>query len=125
MHWSHKYIGYSYNQYNCAQLCKEVLAEEFGFDLVLPSYSDNLKDQSEKIESNKNKYLTETLIPSEGDCVLMDAKYESCHLGVFVHIDGVDYVLHSMKAFGSVCLHKVRDIDKLGLKIRGYYRWQM
>lgn len=124
MHWSQKYIGYSYAQFNCAQLVRRVLVVDFGLDYDFGFIPRETRDQSEAIKNRKDSFLTVTEKPREGDCVMMHSRREFAHIGIYAEINNQPYVLHSMNTIGSVVLHKLKDLKRYGLNVEGFYKWQ-
>jgi len=125
VHWSKKYISRPYSELNCAQLVELVIRDEFEINFKFPQSNDNIFYESRKIRQEFQKYVDPQKVgfPKEGDLVLMNAQRRMCHVGIFVEYRGQNYILHSLKQAGSVCLHRVPDLEYYGLTIEGFYSW--
>ncbi len=126
-HWAEKYIGreYIHGEYDCAVLALEVLKNDFNMNIELPKErADSWFALSEIIEKNKEYYGEKTDEPIEGDAVLMKARGRLNHIGMYATINNVPYVLHNMANVGSVCLHRIQDLDKYNLIIEGFYKFK-
>ena len=125
MHWSFQYLKYSFAQLNCAELVELVLKEIFNKPYKLPQTMGSIYKDSEQIKKRLVDYVDgESKVKKEGDLIIMSGSTRLCHVGILVIINKKNYVLHSMKKAGTVCLHKFEDINKYGLIINGVYSWQ-
>ena len=127
MHWSEPYIGMPYvpGDNDCASFAARVVREVFAREIGLPhERSDGVSGWSRQIECAKNDYGIRVNKPEEGDAVLMIGRGRLNHIGVYCVIGGVGYVLHAMLKHGAVALHRIRDLDNVGLAVEGYYRWK-
>lgn len=125
-HWSAAYVGLPYvkDEFDCAGLVERVLSEVFGWELNLPKErADDLAGLSAQILSVQKDFALPVDPPAEGDGVLMVGRGRINHVGVFCEIGGEGYVLHNMRNAGQVCLHRVRELDRYGLRVEGFYRW--
>lgn len=126
-HWTQRYIGLSYTPgaLDCAALAELVQREVFGRDIVLPQHrAAGVRGWTAQIEANKDDIAERTDHPSEGDAVLMVGRGRLDHIGIYAEVQGVAYVLHAMKSAGQVCLHRLRDLPALELKVEGIYTWR-
>lgn len=114
-----KYIGRSYDTYNCLDLVKEFYKDFFG--LEVKNYFDGLvpdrKEVSSLIETNRGDFVE---IKSKrdikfGDIVVIRLYGLECHLGVV--IAGTKF-LHSAKNIGS----NIDRLERYERLIAGYYR---
>lgn len=126
MHWSDKYIGLSYDNYNCAELVALVMRKEFSMDVVYNfEMPDNVFGMSREIKRQLDKYLCEPSDkPIEGGCVLMSGTKSLCHIGVCTKIRNTWYVLHCMKSAKQCIRQKMNSLATVGLRSEGVYRWQ-
>lgn len=125
MHWSQKYVGIDYTKLDCAELAVCVQQNEFSRNINLPTTREQgLRGVSNQITTLQNDFAEQVENPSEGDAVLMHSRGRLNHIGVYCLIDGVPYVLHAMRNIGQTCLHKMRDLNNLGLSIEGFYKWK-
>jgi len=127
MHWSTPYIGQPYvnGSNDCASFAVKVQREVFGRNIILPqSRAANVIGWSKQINENKNDCATLTIKPEEGDAVLMIGKGRLNHIGIYVDFCGVPYVLHAMQSAKQVCLHRIRELEGIELKLEGFYKWK-
>lgn len=126
MHWSCKYLGLSYKEYDCAELVELVLRKEFGIDRSFPRPSRNAAERFKTIRESMSTFLNEepTQDPREGDCIIMSGSHKFNHVGVLVIHKGIKYCLHSSARFGSVVRHQIRQLPMMQLNVEGYYTWQ-
>lgn len=125
MHWCLKYLKLSTKEYNCAELVRLVLNEKFGINYVFPQTKNSVRKDSEQIKENLSIYTSEqTDEPKEGDLVLMSGSNRLCHVGLYVLVNNKGHILHSMKNASTVCLHRLKDLNKYGLALNGFYKWQ-
>jgi len=127
MHWSAKYIGQPYieGENDCASFAVKVQREIFERNILLPqNRAANYIGWSKQIDEHKNECATPTTEPVEGDAVLMMGKGRTNHIGIYVNFCNVPYVLHAMHNAGQVCLHRIRELENIGLKLEGFYKWK-
>lgn len=123
-HWAERYVGHPYAQDDCAQLAARVNREVFGREIRLPvERAAGLRGLTRQIEDLKAEVAARTDAPSEGDAVLMVSRGRLEHIGVYCEIGGAPYVLHALRNAGHACLHRLCDLDKIGLTLEGCYRW--
>lgn len=112
-----KYIGRSYESYNCFELVKEFYKDQFGLDLSnyweggdVPS-----RDQVESlIVSNKGDFVRVDT-PEFGDIVVIKLYGLECHVGVVV---SKTHFLHSARNIGSL-MDRLERYSKMN---GGYFR---
>lgn len=124
-HWSAAYVGLPYmkDQFDCAGLVERVLREVFARELALPKErAADVAGLSVQIAAHRREFARRCDSPAEGDGVLMIGRGRVNHIGLWCFIDE-SYVLHNMRNAGQVCLHRVRELDRYGLFVEGYYRW--
>lgn len=122
-HWSDAYLGLPYAEADCAALATRVRLEVFG--VPLPAAQAEIRAASplgraRQVQQALDGHRVEQ--PEEGDLVLMHCRGRPSHVGVLARIGGIDHVLHAMKNHGSTCLHRLRDLRRIGLDVEGYYR---
>lgn len=125
-HWSERYVGERYvkDSLDCAAWVARIEREQFGRDIRLPSErAQGLRSRSRQIESERDRFAERTHEPQEGDAVLMISRGDLWHIGIYCVIGAEPWVLHAIQKFGSVVLHRIRDLADRGLKLEGYYRW--
>lgn len=129
MHWSMNYLGtpYQLGDADCAALVCKVHHEVFGGVIPSATQVERLSSalgRTGQIQDGVAEFGQATTQPIEGDVVLMMCRARPSHVGVYCEIDGVPYVLHAMQNAGQVVLHKLSDLEKVQLKVEGFYRWK-
>lgn len=125
MHWSEKYLGLPHieGEFDCAALAEQVRREVFGHNLQLPSARRaGPFGRSGQIAEHLADYAVPTDTPQDGDGVLLVVKSRLQHIGLYCVIGGEAWVIHNMDGQG-VTRRRVRDLDRWGMRIEGYYRW--
>ena len=126
-HWSANYIGKPYveNEYDCAHMLEDVQTNVFHRNVDIPvERAKNVILTMKKIDEHRETYLTPISEEEavDGDVVLMVCRGRLSHIGVLCVVDGIRYVLHNLKTSGNVALHKIRDLDRIALRLDGFYR---
>lgn len=122
-HWAARYVGLPYTEADCAALAARVLAEEFGKRVPVEAEdrAPSALGRARQVEAAARQFVR-VEAPQEGDLVVMRCRGRPSHVGVLACVGGVDHVLHALKRQGSACLHKVRELPRLGLAVEGFYR---
>lgn len=123
MHWANKYLKIEYKKMNCSKFCEFVLRDHFKKDFNFPQSEGTLFNQSIQIQKNIPLFAEKTSFPKDGDLVLMHGARRLCHVGIYVNINGIDYVLHCESAFKSSCLQRFSDLPLTGYKVHEVYSW--
>jgi hypothetical protein len=122
--WPEQYVGRPYSEHNCAELAVLVQREQFGRHIELPTEMPSFfGHQAKMIDLCKADYARPVESPIEGDAVLMKCRGRFSHVGVYCVIRAQGYVLHALKSSGQVVLHRLRDLERIGLTLEGFYRW--
>lgn len=128
-HWSSIYIGQPYEagHADCARLLGTVRKEVF--DLPVPDEIEVDRAASRlgrvgQMSDLVSEFGVLTDSPIEGDAVLMFCAGRPGHIGVYCEINEEPCVLHAMENAGMVVLHKIRDLNRVFLKVEGYYTWK-
>ena len=126
LHWSNKYLSVPYKNMNCSKFVEYVLKDHFGIIFNFPQTEGTLFAQSELIKEAIpvfSSYPEKANDPEDGDLVLMHGLRRMCHVGMYVKIKNISYVLHSESKIGSSCLHRFDDLKYYGMKLEGVYKW--
>ena len=126
-HWAEQFVGEPYQDgsNDCASFAARVQRDIFQRPIHLPTDRvPGMRGQSQQILDARGDYGTPTDQPREGDAVLMRGRGRLNHLGVYCEIEGVGFVLHAMRNARQVCLHRLRDLDRYGLTLEGFYTWK-
>lgn len=111
-----KYIGRSYNVYNCFDLVKEFYQDEYG--ITLKDYFEGEVPDRKTIEclvvSNKGDFI-QVPTPLYGDIVVIRLFGYASHVGICV---GEGRFIHSMRGVGSA----MDLLPRYGRMIEGFYR---
>lgn len=128
-HWSERYIGEPYipEDADCARLVARVRAEVF--KLPVPDAVDVKRAASRlgrvaQMRDAVSAFGEPTEEPREGDAVLMVCRGRDSHIGSYCVVDGQPSVLHAMENAGMVVLHRLRELERIGLRVEGFYRWK-
>lgn len=128
MHWSENYIGkpYKLGFADCASLVCEVREQQF--DGTVPEFVLAMRENTrlkrvEQLQALTREAVTTTDNPVEGDVVLMICRGRPSHVGVYCVVDNEQSVLHAMENAKMTVRHRIRDLEKFGLKVEGYYKW--
>ncbi len=125
MHWAERYVGLPYSDYDCAALCVKVQRERFGKTIALPTERGaGLRGVSQQITDLQADFAERVDCPAEGDAVLMVGRGRLNHIGTLVFIRGSAHVLHALKNAGQAQLHRIHQLEAIGLSVEGYYRWK-
>lgn len=114
-----KYIGRTYEEYNCFDLVKEFYLDAYGIELKDYFDGDIPQDKSQVnnlICTNKGHFV-KVDSPLFGDIIVINVKGISCHIGVYID-EGM--FLHSSRGSGS-CAERISRYQNL---IEGFYRHQ-
>lgn len=125
-HWTDKYVGLPYvpNEFDCAHLVVKVQNEQFNQNISMPIEREgHVFLLSKQIDEHLHEYYEEKPKEQaqEGDMVLMRCRGRLNHIGIYVVVNGVPYVLHNIKNLGSVALHRIRELDKYGVVFDSVY----
>lgn len=128
-HWTEKYIGQPYKvaEADCARLIAKVRREEFNLPVPLDVEVERAASRlgrAGQMCDLVSEYGEKTDNPQEGDAVLMICRGRPSHIGVYCEINNEPAVLHAMENAGMVVLHRIRELDRLFLKVEGYYTWK-
>ena len=128
-HWSEKYLGLSYRsgEFDCADLVRRVLREQCEIDIPLPSERTWRGRDPKDLAAFGSTFAVPTDIPGEYDFALMKLQGNrvslGSHIGVTSIVNGLPWVLHSMKRVGVVFC-PVSNLGLFRLELVGYYRWR-
>lgn len=126
-----RFIGIPYcpRHMDCADLALLVQRELFGRTVVLAGKRARpleAFDQAAAIASYCDELGTAVERPQDGDAVLMRdfGSDLAGHIGIYVFTNYAPHVLHTSHKLGASVLHRVQDLQGLGLIVEGYYRWK-
>ena len=108
---------------NCAEFVEYVLREQFDKEFLFPQSKGSIFLETEQIKDEMPKFVVSTSTPKDGDLVLMHGKRLMCHVGLYVRIGWVEYVLHTEGTIKVSSLHRINDLRLYGYKMAGYYTW--
>lgn len=126
-HWSDAFLGERYvkGENDCAALAQRAVRAASGMEIDLPTTrASGWRGYTAQILAARDGLAERTERPCDGDGVLMVGRARLNHIGVLCVINGERWVLHAMEKPGEVVRHRVRDLEKLGLAVEGYYRWR-
>lgn len=126
-HWSTRWLGWRYERgrRECTDFVSEVLAAEFGRQVVFPRAAACVRARDRLIESACEAVAIPLARPPvEGDGVLLRAlgrRGVGHHIGVWCAPGGVPSTLHAMEEWGAA-LHPLDALP--GLEVAGLYGWR-
>lgn len=123
MNWTRKYLQIEYKKMNCSKFAEFVLRDHFKREFTFPQSKGSIFNQSKQIRDNIPKFAKKTESPKDGDLVLMHGLRRMCHVGLYVNINGIDYVLHCESKMTCSALHRFRDLTTMGFSVEGVYSW--
>lgn len=127
MHWSCKYLSVEYKDKNCSKFAEHVLQDHFKRQFIFPQSEGSLFNQSAQIKASIPLFcqgkLSDMSLAEDGDLVLMHGIRMMCHVGLFVKINGFNYILHCEKSMGRAALHREKDLFQYGYRVEGIYKW--
>lgn len=109
---------------NCSKFSEFVLREHFKRDFQFPQSKGSIFNQSKQIRDNLPKFADRTDNPKEGDLVLMHGLRRMCHVGIYVNIKGISYVLHCEASMKTSALHRFDYLMSFGYSVEGVYAWR-
>lgn len=112
-----KYIGRSYEQYNCFDLVREFYEDNFG--LEIKNYWEGPAPERKQVASliitNKGDFVKVEDAPKYGDIMIIRLYGVECHVGVYIENGRF---LHSARNIGSI----IDRVERYNKMIAGYYR---
>lgn len=125
MHPAEAFVGmvYDADRFDCADFVAHVRREMFGHDVRLPNGRPRGEAGQVALGELSKAYATRTETPRDGDLVMMKRRAGVGHVGLYFHIAGEAWVLHSNETNGASVLQRVRDLHSWGAIVEGYYAW--
>lgn len=123
-HWCEKYLMRRHTPYSCGDFVENVLLDKYGFSYNFPKSVKDLEEDTKSIKRLIGNVLIKTENPIEGDIVVMGGRRHACHVGVFVEIKNIKYILHSDINIKYSALTKLSELFHLGYFVEGYYSWR-
>lgn len=122
--WWNKYIGEEYTEENdCMALAVRVAKDVLGKEVESPPYKPNIWSQAKAVGDFKDDVCKRTDTPKDGNPVLFLCRKRFYHIGVLVHTNNEQYVLHADQQAGFVLLTRLRDMAEKGYEFEGFYKW--
>lgn len=114
-HWATQYVGREWRRdYDCWAFFREVQATHFNRDV--PIIDIDSTDQRQVLRTlvhhPERKRWRETVLPREGDAVLLSRTNHPAHVGVWVDV-GTGRVLHNDQRSG-VCCQSLSSLELAG-----------
>jgi hypothetical protein len=121
IHWTDKYIGVPYSQYDCAEFVEYVARSELGLETEFPkTESRNLVKRNETLKGNLATFVTRIEQPEDKQPVLMSIM-GVFHAGLCAWINEEWWLLHNAADKKQSCLTRLDIYQKY---IVGYYRFK-
>lgn len=124
-----EYVGREYRvDYNCAHLMRDVQADLFGKSISLPgAMPAGSAGQRRMVNEMRDELAMEIAVPFPGCAVLLSSissdGHELLHIGTVALRRGEEWILHNSAHFGSARFDRLADLQRLGMKFRGWYAW--
>lgn len=121
---------YQLGQFDCADLAALVQREVFGREIGLPEHRHRpmgAAAQRREINSLRDGLAMRVDVPFTGCGALL---YEPgifapiWHIGTVALHYGETWVLHASEKLGSAHLHRLKDLQRWGMHLEGYYAWK-
>lgn len=127
-----KYVGTPYlpGEFDCADLAAKVQWELFNRLISLPQHRRRprgVMGQARMIRSLQGELAEPITAPETGCGVLMyepNEHGESLHIGTGFVAGGEIWVLHNSFTMGCAWLQRLPDLQRIGLRLEGFYRWR-
>ena len=122
--WWNKYIGEEYTEENdCMALAVRVAKDVLDKEVESPPYKPNIWSQAKAVGDFKDDVCKRTDTAEDGNPVLFLCRKRFYHIGVLVHTNNEQYVLHADQQAGFVLLTRLRDMAEKGYEFEGFYKW--
>lgn len=122
--WWNKYIGEEYTEENdCMALAVRVAKDVLDKEVESPPYKPNIWSQAKAVGDFKDGVCKRTDTAEDGNPVLFLCRKRFYHIGVLVHTNNEQYVLHADQQAGFVLLTRLRDMAEKGYEFEGFYKW--
>lgn len=122
-------LPYIDGEFDCGHLMVRAARELFGREVVLPLNGPHPlqpRDQVAAIAACRRELAHRVCEVQPGDLALMleptDDGGQQWHLGTVVDVQPEVWLLHT-RAGGASCLHRLADVQRWGLVLEGFYRW--
>lgn len=126
-----EYVGREYRAglYDCAHLAADVQRDLFGREIALPAqHPMGTAGQRALINGMRDELAFAIEVPFSGCAALLQEKtLAGCllHIGT-VALGSADevWVLHNSAKLGSAHLHRLKDLNRWGMSLLGYFGWK-
>lgn len=128
-HWAARYIGLPWKlgatgpeEYDCWGFFRHVQRVHFHLDVPPVAYGPNWRDAAQALLHDPEVAQWHKVSnPREGDAVMMARSKLPVHIGIWIHANGVDGVLHALQGVGVV-YHPFKLLSANGWGSIHYYR---
>lgn len=124
------YVGRPYRAgiYDCAHLAADVQREVFGRTVALPAvHPKGSAGQRREINGLRDEIALKVDARFDGCAALLYAPGVFApiwHIGTVADFRGEAWVLHNSAKLGSACLHRLKDLQRWGMSLEGWYAWK-
>lgn len=126
------YVGRPYveGEYDCVDLAACVQREVFGRHIALPSFRERPAPglaQVREIRRLRDDLAVRIDAAETGCGVLLrepGADTGLWHIGTVFVASAEIWVLHNSHTMGCACLQRLGDLQRLGMRLEGFYRWR-
>ena len=127
-HWTEEFIGRAYvkDEHDCATFVRDVVRQRLGFEIEIMEESEWRRLSPQDLVDFSKSFANKTDNPVECDAVLMrilgSRRSLGSHVGLFVPINGRQYVLHNLEKLGTL-LTWLPGLKSIHLECCGFYSW--
>lgn len=120
--WAARWVGAPFvDGAGCWRFAQQVWREEFGWDVPdVPLPASPVGERRALAAAAAGPDWRPVDTPAPGDAVLMAARRDPCHVGVWA---GRGRVLHAVRGAGAVCV-PVGRLPAQGWRVLGLWRWR-
>ncbi len=125
-----EYVGREYRAglYDCAHLAADVQRDLFGKEIALPTqHPMGTAGQRALVNGMRDELAIQIVDPVNGCAALLKEQTDAgclLHIGtVALYLDEA-WVLHNSAKLGSAHLHRLKDLNRWGMSLSGYFQWK-
>lgn len=124
------YVGREYRAglYDCAHLAADVQRELFGRQIALPGHHPmGNAGQRRVINELRDDLAIKVPVRFDGCAALLfepGAFAPTWHIGTVADHRGEPWILHNSEKLGGAHIHRLRDLQRWGMTLEGWYAWR-
>ncbi len=120
------YVGREYRVglYDCAHLAADVQREMCGREINLPTHHPMGTAGQRRLIQGLRDELAERIDVPFPSCAAILVEGDHVHIGTVALRNGEPWILHNSHKLGSAHLHRLKDLERWGMKLEGFYKWR-